>query len=72
MILISLPFVVVSSYMLYKRFYMGEEKKVQIGEQTEDGVRWFSPEEIKKTDESRIVTKIFGNEDWLKNSKTNK
>ncbi|KAB8282830.1 hypothetical protein B0I72DRAFT_139899 [Yarrowia lipolytica] len=71
MILLSLPFVVLSSVILYKRLYMGEDKRVQIGEQTEEGIRWFTPEEIKKKDEEKIFTKVFGNEDWLKNSRTN-
>ncbi|KAG5367051.1 hypothetical protein CJU89_1498 [Yarrowia sp. B02] len=71
MIMLSIPFVILSSWVLYKRLYQGEEKRVQIGEQTEEGIKWYTPEEIKKKDEEKIATKVFGNEDWLKNSKTN-
>lgn len=71
MIMLSVPFVILSSYVLYKRLYKEEDKRVQVGEHTEDGIRWYTPEEIKKKDEEKIATKIFGNEDWLKNNKTN-
>lgn len=58
--------------MLYKRVYLGEDKKVQLAEYREDGtVRWFTPEEIEKTDKSRWTTWLFGSEDWLKNNRPN-
>lgn len=72
MILLSVPFFILSSWVLYKRLYRQEDKRVQIGEQEEDGkVRWFTPEEIKKRDEEKIATRIFGDESWLQNSKKN-
>lgn len=68
-----MPFFIISSYMLYKRVYLQEDKKVQLAEYREDGsVRWFTPEEIKKKDEESLTTRIFGTEDWLKNSRGSK
>ncbi|KAK7205903.1 hypothetical protein BZA70DRAFT_267012 [Myxozyma melibiosi] len=39
LLMMSVPLFAISSYMMYKRVYLGEEQKKQIGFVTEDGIR---------------------------------
>lgn len=65
LILIGIPIMVVSSYMLYKRLVLGEEKRRQVGEMTPDGqLRFFNQQELIEKERETWFTTIFGTESW--------
>ncbi|CAN6657700.1 hypothetical protein TRVA0_030S00518 [Trichomonascus vanleenenianus] len=51
-----------SSFALYKRVILGEEKRKQLGEITPDGeLRMFDDKEIAQRERDSWFTKVFGN-----------
>lgn len=46
---------------MYKRLYLGEEKKEQLGELDANGkLRMFTEEEVERRDQASWFSKLFG------------
>lgn len=61
LILIGVPIILFTSFGMYKRLYLGEQKKEQLGELDANGkLRMFTEEEVERRDRSSWFSKLFG------------
>lgn len=61
LIMLGLPLFLITSVVLYRRVFEGQDKRIQLGEYTPDGgLRVFSQEEKEKKDSNSWLTRIFG------------